>query len=455
MWKLVAAFGVMLVLGGHPSKVAAACSGDCDGDGAVTVNELVLGVNIALGSTAIGLCPSFDAEGDGEVTINELITAVSSALNGCLAYVGHYQSTVTLAGGQSGAMDLMVHPDGTATGGLVISADGALALARAAFGAAVVIANVSLSGSVDFDTGQFSIAGSYVDALGNTVPINVSGSLPSQINGVGVVNFQIGSNTFPSTITAAANTPTPTATPGPGTTHIVKVGQPTLPFDPELVVINVGDTVTWTWVAGMHSVQSGPNYFPPTCEADGIFDSGPRSSGTFSYTFTTPGNYGFHCGVAGHCANFESGEVQVIGTPVPTATYTPKPTATSIPTFTPTATPTPSTIGGVSTAMLGLFSGTAHNMQFGNTFKALVEISADASAATVTDRQTSDGYALGAGTFKMIVESPTRLSFSDPNPSNMISLVLELTGPGHVTGSYSLVSPMYNYALALDLMRLP
>jgi len=59
------------------------CVGDCNGTGMVTINELVLGVNIALGNLNIAICPAFDANGDGQVTIEELIEAVSNALNGC------------------------------------------------------------------------------------------------------------------------------------------------------------------------------------------------------------------------------------------------------------------------------------------------------------------------------------------------------------------------------------
>ena len=59
-----------------------ACAGDCNGDGTVAINELILGVNIALGAPAAG-CPPIDANGDGEVAINELIAAVGRALSGC------------------------------------------------------------------------------------------------------------------------------------------------------------------------------------------------------------------------------------------------------------------------------------------------------------------------------------------------------------------------------------
>jgi FG-GAP-like repeat len=62
---------------------APACVGDCSGDGMVSINELITGVNIVLGSTPVASCPAFDAKGDGTVTITELITAVNNALNGC------------------------------------------------------------------------------------------------------------------------------------------------------------------------------------------------------------------------------------------------------------------------------------------------------------------------------------------------------------------------------------
>jgi hypothetical protein len=60
-----------------------ACAGDCDGGGAVMINELVLGVNIALDQAALAECPAMNANGDLQVSVDELITAVNNALNGC------------------------------------------------------------------------------------------------------------------------------------------------------------------------------------------------------------------------------------------------------------------------------------------------------------------------------------------------------------------------------------
>ncbi len=65
------------------SVPAPACVGDCDGDGTVAINELILGVNIALGNQQLSVCPAFDANQNGSVAINELITAVNNALAGC------------------------------------------------------------------------------------------------------------------------------------------------------------------------------------------------------------------------------------------------------------------------------------------------------------------------------------------------------------------------------------
>lgn len=61
----------------------AACTGDCGGDGAVTIEELIGMVNIALGSRPLSDCRAGDENGDGEITIDEIIKAVNNALTGC------------------------------------------------------------------------------------------------------------------------------------------------------------------------------------------------------------------------------------------------------------------------------------------------------------------------------------------------------------------------------------
>ena len=59
------------------------CVGDCDNSGNVAINELVLGVNIALGSASLAQCPALNVDGNDSVGIAELIQAVNAALKGC------------------------------------------------------------------------------------------------------------------------------------------------------------------------------------------------------------------------------------------------------------------------------------------------------------------------------------------------------------------------------------
>jgi hypothetical protein len=70
---------------GAECTCAVPCPGDCNGNGQVSVNELIVGVNIALMNSPISTCPVFDSNGSGDVGVNELILAVLAALNGCPA----------------------------------------------------------------------------------------------------------------------------------------------------------------------------------------------------------------------------------------------------------------------------------------------------------------------------------------------------------------------------------
>lgn len=95
MWRLVA----MSVLLGAAPVPARLCAGDCDGDGAVAINELVLGVGIALGAVALDACAAADGDGDGAVAIDELIAAVDRALDGCPRAGSHWRDIAPLPQG--------------------------------------------------------------------------------------------------------------------------------------------------------------------------------------------------------------------------------------------------------------------------------------------------------------------------------------------------------------------
>lgn len=61
----------------------APCAGDCDNNGAVSIDELVRAVRVALGQEAVEVCAAVDQDSDDRVTVAELVGAVRGALRGC------------------------------------------------------------------------------------------------------------------------------------------------------------------------------------------------------------------------------------------------------------------------------------------------------------------------------------------------------------------------------------
>lgn len=62
------------------ATVQPACVGNCNDDNGVTVDELLTGVSIALGSASVDACPAFAAP----VTVDTILAAVNNAASGCL-----------------------------------------------------------------------------------------------------------------------------------------------------------------------------------------------------------------------------------------------------------------------------------------------------------------------------------------------------------------------------------
>src|SRR5512143_3928391 len=75
------ALGLWLTYAVANAQVAA-CPGDCNGDGQVTIDELERLVAIALDAVA-DPCPAGDIDQSGDITINEVVVAVNAALAGC------------------------------------------------------------------------------------------------------------------------------------------------------------------------------------------------------------------------------------------------------------------------------------------------------------------------------------------------------------------------------------
>jgi len=77
----LAALLALALLAAVPAR---ACDGDCNGDGTVAIEELVLAVQIGLDGSGVERCRAADLDGNGQVSVNELVGAVDAALNGCL-----------------------------------------------------------------------------------------------------------------------------------------------------------------------------------------------------------------------------------------------------------------------------------------------------------------------------------------------------------------------------------
>ena len=81
--------GLMLAV---TAPAHALCPGDCNGDGVVTVVELMRSVNLALGYELPRMCPPADLSGDHQVTIDEVLIEVTAALEGCPATVSLHRA---------------------------------------------------------------------------------------------------------------------------------------------------------------------------------------------------------------------------------------------------------------------------------------------------------------------------------------------------------------------------
>ncbi|HEX4480720.1 MAG TPA: plastocyanin/azurin family copper-binding protein [Rudaea sp.] len=72
--------------------------------------------------------------------------------------------------------------------------------------------------------------------------------------------------------------------------HAVSVGGSALVFTPSTLTINVGDSVTFTNVGGVHNVVADDNSFT---------SGAPTGTFTFTETFTTAGTFPYYCEVHG------------------------------------------------------------------------------------------------------------------------------------------------------------
>jgi hypothetical protein len=77
--------GTLMVLHAPATRagIQPLCVGDCDGNLAVSIDEVILGVEIALDRQTLSQCRAIDADDDGQVTLDEPVAAIGNALNHC------------------------------------------------------------------------------------------------------------------------------------------------------------------------------------------------------------------------------------------------------------------------------------------------------------------------------------------------------------------------------------
>src|SRR5262245_13217200 len=80
-----------------------------------------------------------------------------------------------------------------------------------------------------------------------------------------------------------------------GVTKTVRVVN--VAFQPASISISQGDSIKWDFVSGDHSSTSGT--CSPNCTPNGTWDSGVRSSGSFTRAFNSQGTFHYYCTVHG------------------------------------------------------------------------------------------------------------------------------------------------------------
>jgi len=72
-----------LVITVNTKPLLALCVGDCDSSGDVSIDEIIMMVNIGQDTSPLSICPDGDGDGDGGIQVNDIIAAVSNAQIGC------------------------------------------------------------------------------------------------------------------------------------------------------------------------------------------------------------------------------------------------------------------------------------------------------------------------------------------------------------------------------------
>jgi len=198
------------------------------------------------------------------------------------------------------------------------------------------------------------------------------------------------------------------AAPAAAATVTVTVG-PGISFSPTTVNINVGDSVQWNWAVGSlpHTSQSN------TTTGAEVWNSGIKSSGSFSHTFTNAGNWPYYCSIHSSPTGTAMNGVVHVASPAPTLV-----------TVNPGAGPT---AGGTSVTLGGTNFTAGCTVTFGGS----------AAAATVQNATTINATtpAHAGGTVAVVVTCPggtatLNNAFTFANAPNITGVVPLSSAPG-------------------------
>lgn len=213
-WVVTAILAAVVFSDGQRAAAQILCVGDCGQNGDVRVNELIIGVNIALERAALSTCPSFDPNNSDSVEVNELVQGVNNALNGCPS-----TPTATNTTGPTNTPPSPPTATATASATLTVTAGTVTPTVDEATPTPTLIVTVGTAtptGTVDEATATPTV----IVTVGTATPTGTADeSTPTPTVSVGTAT------PTGTVIEEATPTPTATATPGDGSPTVIPIAR--------------------------------------------------------------------------------------------------------------------------------------------------------------------------------------------------------------------------------------
>ena len=83
LWKTDGTEAGTMLVKDINTPVPALCVGDCNGNGVITVDEIITMMNEVLGNVPLSACLDGNASNGGRITVGDILSAVNNALSGC------------------------------------------------------------------------------------------------------------------------------------------------------------------------------------------------------------------------------------------------------------------------------------------------------------------------------------------------------------------------------------